>query len=76
MTFFQCIFPECLRLAVVTPIKKEKNGDLNKFKNYIPVSSLPFMSKILEKIMYNQLIRHLEKHLFPPPISLQIFPLM
>ena len=51
---------------MVTQIIKDKNGDLNKFKNYTPVSSLPFLSKILERTMYYQPISHLERnYLFP-----------
>ena len=65
-SFTQGIFPECLKLAVVTPIIKNNNGDRNKSKNYRPLISLSFLSKILERIMYNQLISHLDRSHLPP----------
>ena len=46
-------FPEKLKLAEVSPIFK-KEDDLDK-KNYRPVSVLPHVSKVFEKIMYHQI---------------------
>ena len=46
-------FPKALKIAVVKPIFK--NGDKHLLCNYRPISILPFMSKILEKVIYNQL---------------------
>ena len=45
-------FPEELKLAEVSPIFKKK--DLDK-ENYRPVSVLPHVSKIFEKIMHHQI---------------------
>lgn len=41
--------PEALKLAIVHPLLKKPNLDLNVLANFIPVSNLPFISKILEK---------------------------
>ena len=43
-------FPDELKAAEVTPIFK-KNDDLDK-ENYRPVSVLPHVSKIMERVMY------------------------
>ena len=64
--FTQSIFPDYLKLAVVTTIIKENYGVLNNFNNYRPVSIFPFLSKILERIMYSQLICDLERNNLPP----------
>ena len=51
---------EDLKTAKVTPIFKD--GEKSKYTNYRPISVLPTISKILERCVYNQLIRHLESH--------------
>ena len=53
-------FPLMCKTAKVKPVyKKGKNTEP---KNYRPVSLLPILSKIIERVVYNQLIEHLEKH--------------
>ena len=52
-------FPEGCKTAKIRPIfKKEKNTGP---KNYRPVSLLPVISKVIERVVHNQLIIHLEK---------------
>ena len=46
--------------AIVTPLLKKSGLDPNDLKNFRPVSNLPFISKILEKVV---LTRQLQKHL-------------
>ena len=51
------------------PAKKNKNNSLDKnvLKNYQPISNLPFLSKILKKVVLHQLIAHLqENNLYNP----------
>ena len=48
-----------LKEAVITLLLKNPALDTNTLKNYHPVSSLPFMSKILEKVAAKRLIQHL-----------------
>ena len=56
------IFPTCLKQALVRPTIKDLKGDSNDFKNYRPISNLPFLSKILEKCVQRQLCSHLTRH--------------
>ncbi len=54
--------PQDLKIAAITPILKKPgldNTDLNSFR---PISNLPFVAKILEKVVAAQLQSHLEKH--------------
>ena len=46
-------FPDRLKIALVVPIFK--TGEKNKFTNYRPISLLPIFSKILEKLLHNNL---------------------
>ena len=47
------IFPDDLKLAKIIPIHKE--GDKAECGNYRPISVIPIVAKILEKIIYDQL---------------------
>ena len=51
-------FPNKLKVAKVIPIFKK--GDKATFNNHRPISLLPVISKVIEKIMYNQLSAYLE----------------
>ena len=48
------VFPTELKIARVIPLNK--SGDASLLSNYRPVSVLPAMSKILERLMYNRLL--------------------
>ena len=56
----QCIFPNDWKVAKVTPIFK--NGKRNLPGNYRPISVLPAISKIMERIMYTQLYNYLSEN--------------
>ena len=53
--------PDAMKLAKVVPIYKN-SGPTEIMKNYRPVSLLPVLSKVLERIVYNQLFEYLVKH--------------
>lgn len=53
-------FPQSWKIAVITPIYK--SGDKDQACNYRPISILPVVSKVLEKIVAEQLIEHLENN--------------
>ena len=51
-------FPDKLKLAKVTPIHKK--DDIHKFDNYRPVSVLSSVSKVFEKVIFNQLYKYFQ----------------
>ena len=53
------IFPDHMKLAMITPIFK--GGSKLDVSNYRPVSVLPTISKVLEKLMLTRLTEYLEK---------------
>ena len=59
------IIPDIFKISRVTPIYK--NGNTTDPNNYRPISILSPFSKILEKIVHDQMLLFLEKHkiLFP-----------
>ena len=54
-------FPDSLKEANITPIFK-KDDPLDK-SNYRPVSILPLISKVYERLIYNQLSEYTESFL-------------
>lgn len=56
------VLPQDLKNAFVIPILKKHGLDGNILKNYRPVSNLPFVSKILERVVLTQLQKHLEEN--------------
>lgn len=61
LCFRECIFPCCLKEAVVVPVFKK--GDKNDISNYRPISLLPVFSKIIEKCMASRMALFLEENL-------------
>ena len=61
-SFATGIFPDSLKIAKITPIFK--HGEDYLFNNYRPISVLPSMSKIFERIMHDQISNYLKKYNF------------
>ena len=51
--------PTCFKKAIISPLIKKQNLDVNELKNYRPVSNLSFISKIIEKAVSLQMNEHL-----------------
>ena len=51
------VFPTKLKIAKVIPIFK--NDDDTKFSNYRPISTLPTISKVFERVIFEQLYNYL-----------------
>nr|XP_055040786.1 uncharacterized protein LOC129427980 [Misgurnus anguillicaudatus] len=47
--------PSAFKLAVIRPLIKKPNLDQGDLNNFRPISNLPFLSKILEKVVAGQL---------------------
>ena len=54
------IVPDRMKIARVIPIFK--SGDSSLLTNYRPVSVLPVFSKLLGKVVYNRILKYLDKH--------------
>ncbi len=55
--------PKPFKLAVIKPLIKKPQLDPSELANYRPISNLPFMSKILEKVVSAQLCSLCEEFL-------------
>ena len=55
------VFRDSLKIANITPAHK-KDEPTDK-ENYRPVSVLPLLSKLFERLLYDQLSEYLEKYL-------------
>ena len=56
--------PHLFKKATITPI--HKSGDKSQAGNYRPISLLPIVSKILEKVVSTQFKEYLNEHNFLP----------
>ena len=56
-------FPDELKLADITPIFKK--GDATNEKNYRPISVLPVVSKVFERLLQAQISSYFETYLSP-----------
>ena len=59
----KCTFSNDLKRADVTPIFKK--SDSTATKNYRPVSVLPSVSKVFERLMQKQILNYIEQYLSP-----------
>ena len=60
------IVPTSFKSAIVFPSLKSHDLDPSDPASYRPVSNLPYLSKLLEKAVYEQLEEHLTKHSLLP----------
>ena len=54
------IFPDLLKISKVVPVHVYKKDDNTNLSNYRPISLLPSMSKIFEKVILEQHFTYLE----------------
>jgi hypothetical protein len=54
--------PHGAKVAKVIPIYKGKRLDETEFTNHRPISLLPIIGKILERLMFDQLVSFLSEN--------------
>ena len=64
-SFEQGYVPRKMKEAIVTPIPKKPNKI--EFANFRPISNLPFLSKLMERIAVNQLSQYCESNSLEEP---------
>ncbi|KAI2644985.1 RNA-directed DNA polymerase from mobile element jockey [Labeo rohita] len=55
-------FSNSLKTAVVKPLLEKNNLDSTILSSYRPISNLPFIGKIIEKVVFNQLNNYLNSN--------------
>jgi len=55
-------FPAKFKEAIVRPLLKRDDLDPSDLKNYRPVSNLPFLTKLLERVVQSRLLAHLNSN--------------
>ena len=56
------VVPQSFKHALVKPLLKKSNLDPECLKNYRPISNLPFLSKVIERVVVAQILAHFEQH--------------
>ena len=62
MAFSTGTFLSKLKSAIVIPLIKKPNLNCEILKNYRPVSNLPFLSKVIEKVIASRLLEHMKEN--------------
>ena len=62
-------FPQQFKSAIIRPLLKKTNLDVNELKNYRPVSNLHFISKVLEKLVVRRLEDHMSRNNLYDPLQ-------
>ena len=57
MCLKESCFPDCWQVLSVVPVFKNV-GERSTARNYCPVSPLPVVSKVLEKLVNNRIVNH------------------
>ena len=61
--------PNALKEAIVKPLIKKPTLDPENLKNFRPVSNLPYLGKLIENVVINQIDDHLAKHQLHEPLQ-------
>ena len=56
------LVPDIFKQATVRPLLKKPGMDKDNLKNYRPVSNLPFVSKIIEKVVAARIDQHMDQN--------------
>ena len=56
----ESVMPLCLKRATITPLLKRSGFNKEDMKNYCPISNLPFISKLIEKLVARRIEELLE----------------
>ena len=62
-------FPMKFKHAVIRPLLKKADLDSSDMKNFRPVSNLPFLSKLLERVVQSRLQEFLDSNGMMPPMQ-------
>ena len=60
--FLTGIYPDSWKTANITPLQKD--GNVHSVNNLRPISLLPLTSKIIEKLIHDRMMHHLEMNMY------------
>jgi hypothetical protein len=69
MSLQTSFFPPSMKHALVTPLLKKPSLDPETLKNYRPISNLPFLSKVTERVVASQLANHMDTNNLYTPVQ-------
>jgi len=61
--------PAVFKAAYITPCLKKDDLDTSDVKSYRPISNLPVLSKVLERLVAKQLLSHLDEFKLLPDLQ-------
>jgi len=61
--------PPSQKAAIITQVLKKSDANPDELKGYRPISNLTFISKVIERIVVDQITRHLDNAYLMPPLQ-------
>ena len=61
--------PVALKTTLIIPLLKKSNLNSDDFKNFRPVSNLPFISEVIEKVVAVQLVNYIDENNLGEPLQ-------
>ena len=74
LCFSSGVYPTAFKSAIVKPLIKKPTLDCEVLKNYRPISNLPFLSKLTEKVIAQRLVTCKTPPLSKFPVCIQSTP--
>jgi hypothetical protein len=69
LSMSSALMPLPFKQATVTPMLKKPSLDREDFKHYRPVSNLPYVSKLVERVVMARLNEHMSAHSLREPLQ-------
>ncbi|MBN3302415.1 RTJK polymerase, partial [Amia calva] len=69
VSFETGVVPSALKMAAVVPVLKKTGSDTADMSNYRPISNVPFLAKVLERVVIGQMQSHLSMNCLLEPFQ-------
>ena len=66
------ILLSCIKESIIQPIIKNPQLATDNLNNFHPIANIPFLGKVIERVLANQFQTYLEEQEYPDPASAEM----